>query len=101
MTGIDPYADERGRFTTRRGAALRLKRRGFDSVEAAIAAVYRPIPMAEAKRGDVAIVPEEFLALGGLGTCGTVLGTHIACKGLQGLVRTPALPDYRYYSVRP
>jgi hypothetical protein len=101
VTGVDPYADERGRFKTRRGAASRLKRRGFDSVEAAIAAVYRRIAMAEAKRGDVAIVPEELLAIGGLGTCGTVLGTHIACKGLTGLVRVPALPEYRYYSVRP
>lgn len=95
LTGEDPYAGERT-YKTENGAMLRLKKRGFASVEDAIAAVYERVPHSLAKRGDLAICLGEDDPIVG----GVIMGSDVWGKGEQGLVRVKLSSEMRCYSVR-
>lgn len=55
MTGVDPWANERG-YSTEAGAAKRLRKHGFETVADAFAATFEEISPALAQRGDIGIV---------------------------------------------
>jgi hypothetical protein len=56
MTGVDPAAEWRGRYTTHRGGLRVLRRAGFrDHIEVA-AALFAEIPLAQALPGDLAAI---------------------------------------------
>lgn len=94
VTGEDPYRGERGRYSSERGAALRIRRNGFDDLEAMIADRFPRVPMALAQRGDLAIIAGDEVA------GGVVIGAEIAAKSRQGVIRIPLDPGYSYFSVR-
>lgn len=94
VTGTNPYGDEFDRYTTRRGAALRLKRRGFSSLEQAVASVYEPCQPSLARRADIGFVEYQ----GEL--CGVVvLGAELQGKSEAGAIRLPRGLLIRAYSV--
>lgn len=79
MTGADPIADLRGRWTTARGAARILNRLG--GLEAATSAYLgEPKSATFAQRGDVVIVP-----IGGRDSLAICTGVVLAGAGVSGI----------------
>lgn len=65
MTGSDPAAPWRGRYTTLRGGLRVLRRAGYRDHLALVTATLAPCPPSFARAGDLAAVPGEAgLALG-------------------------------------
>ncbi len=103
MTGVDPAAWFRGRYTTRRGAMRALKSFAGGGLEAAAvhiaAGLNAPeVPPAQAQRGDVVLLsvpscPPENLALG------ICLGGHHAAQGPQGISTIPLAQAVRAWRV--
>jgi hypothetical protein len=56
MTGHDPAAEWRGRYTTQRGGLRVLRRAGFRDHIAAVAAQFPEIPVPSALPGDLAVI---------------------------------------------
>lgn len=54
--GIDPFAGDRPFAKTKEAAAARLKFKGYEDVEEAIADCFKPCEPIMARRGDIAIV---------------------------------------------
>lgn len=96
VTGTDPYADERGRYSDAAGAAERLKARGFRSVEAAIAAVFDSVPVAMAQRGDLGVTRLR----DGTPACVVFVPGGVIGRGERGLVRLPRSVVKRAFEVR-
>lgn len=55
ITGLDPWAGERGRYRSGRGAARRLRVAGFGSITDLLATIGREIAPAFAGRGDLGV----------------------------------------------
>lgn len=89
VTGVDPYADERGRYTTRIGALRRFTARGFSWLDGAYGAVFEECAPAMARRGDIGLV--ELAGEDGRGDCCSVVvvGAHAIGKSETGHVRVP------------
>jgi hypothetical protein len=84
VAGADPYADERGRWTTRIGAARRLKARGYANLAEALAAV---LPAQEPGRG---VLGDVGVADGPEGPVAVVHdGNGWIARGAHGVVRVP------------
>lgn len=84
ITGVDPYAAERGRYSTAGGALKRFKRRGFLWLDDAYSAVFPDMPRALARRGDIGLVETTD------GDCSVVImGTHAFGKSPTGNIRVP------------
>lgn len=86
ITGVHPFPDTPGSYSTRAGAMRCLQAHGFESIVEALAARYRPVAPALAQRGDIGIVSME----GVLASC--------VCEGREfvgkapdkdGLIRVP------------
>jgi len=96
ITGIDPYADERGKYRSAVGAARRLKRRGFDSPEEALAAVADTVPRPAIRAGDIAVVDDnqggEALVIS--------IGRCLHGKSPSGILRLPLSAAKRAYRFR-
>ncbi|MEL6707607.1 MAG: hypothetical protein AAFP79_04940 [Pseudomonadota bacterium] len=58
MTGFDPMAEYRGRYSTAIGSARALKRIGNTTLEGAWDAKFTPVPIGQAERGDLAFADE-------------------------------------------
>lgn len=56
VTGSAPYADERGQYSSRFGAARRIADRGFGGLDDAFAAVWPVIAPGAALLGDVGLI---------------------------------------------
>lgn len=80
VTGTDPAADFRGRYTTLKGGFRVLKNAGFLDHIACIDAHFARIPRAQAIGGDLAAVPGE----DGTAAVGIVQGTLIYVLGPEG-----------------
>lgn len=103
MTGVDPAAWFRGRYTTRKGAMRCLKTFSGGGIAATverIAADCRApeILPTQAQRGDVLLVdapecPPERLAMG------VCVGTHIAAMGPHGVTLVPLARGLRAWRV--
>lgn len=72
ITGVDPVAEFRGRYTTPGGAARALKRYGAGTLEATIGAKFPVVGCAFARRGDLVRVDEA------IGVC---IGAHAVLVG--------------------
>ncbi|WP_295560634.1 hypothetical protein [uncultured Sphingomonas sp.] len=84
MTGVDPAADFRGRYSTPNGAVRALRRYGAGTLEATIAARFGEIRTAFARRGDLVLVD------GMVGVCVGADAVFIGeTDGEAGLVRFP------------
>lgn len=55
ITGLDPWASERGRYRGGAGAARRLRAAGFGSIADLLATIGREIPASFAGRGDLGV----------------------------------------------
>ncbi|MBA5779502.1 hypothetical protein H2509_20420 [Stappia sp. F7233] len=84
VTGTDPYADERGRYKTRIGALRRFRKRGFGWLEDAFAAVFEPVPVPLAQRGDIGLVEAD-----GQDCAVVVIGAEAVGKSERGTIRVP------------
>lgn len=59
VTGVDPAAKVRGKYSTELGAVRTLRRRKLADVEAALASLFPPVGRLMAQRGDVGIVERD------------------------------------------
>lgn len=93
MTGERPYAGVR--YASKAGAARALAKRGFATVEAALAAILPDVPAAMAGRGDVGVVetPDGPAAV-------VCTGLYFAGKGEGGLDHVPREFVHRAFGVR-
>jgi hypothetical protein len=80
VTGTDPAADIRGRYTTERGASRILKRRGFANVEEVLASLFPPVGRLLAQRGDAGVIARH-----GVLAAGYVTEYGLAVKTGRGL----------------
>lgn len=86
ITGrADPFAAERRRYRTEKGAARALHRLGAATAPDLLARAFPEIPPAMARVGDLASVrgPD------GLAVCGVVIGADLLVRGPGGLARVP------------
>lgn len=94
MTGIDPAAAYRGRYSTAGGATRALKRYGAGSLEATIAQQFGEIQIGFARRGDLVLVD------GMVGVCVGADAVFIGeADGEPGLVRFPRASWARAWAV--
>jgi hypothetical protein len=76
MTGVDPWASERGKYTTLKGAYKRLRNRGFKNVGDAFAHHFLEIAPAFAARGDIGTVPGDDFVSGVVIVGTSAIGKH-------------------------
>ena len=84
VTGKRMYSGARG-YRTSAGAARKLRRRGFLTVEDAFAAKFERIPVALAQRGDIGVIYQP----GGEVTGGVFIGTGFFTRAEGGAVVLP------------
>jgi hypothetical protein len=94
MTGHDPAADWRGRYTTLLGGLRVIRKSGHDDHIAAAAAWFAEIPPAKAQVGDLAVVAgDDGPALG------VVAGPHVWVLRPDGLGTVPLTMAERAFRV--
>lgn len=99
ITGTDPYAEDRGRYRTARGALRRLTARGFSGLGDAYGAVFSEVAPAQAQRGDIGLVrlPDE---AGRLAEAAVVIvPPHAYGKAETGALRLPLSAVTRAFRV--
>src|SRR5690606_2395292 len=84
LTGVDPYPDERGRYSTAVGAKRLFTARGFRWLDDAYAAVFPEIPVSFARRGDIGLVE-----CSGADCAVVVVGAEAVGKSPDGVIRVP------------
>lgn len=99
VTGADPYADERGRYSTRIGALRRFTARGFAWLGDAYAAVLDEIPPAQAQRGDIGLVLVDDGKGRTVEAAVVILPPHAHGKSETGAVRVPVSAVTRAFRV--
>jgi hypothetical protein len=98
LTGVDPAAQWRGKYTNERGAALCMKRNGGDVLAFASKVFAKqgwPVcDVRQARRGDVACVETPMGPA--LGVCA---GRDVFAPGADGLVVVPTLQALRAWRI--
>lgn len=94
VTGENPFAAYRGRYTTQAGAARVMRREGCNDVEDVLARLFQPVGRLLAQRGDVGTVMQ-----GDALTAGYVTEYGFAAKGPDGLVMHPQTAIVSAYRV--
>ncbi len=84
VTGETQFGDVLGNYKTALGAARRLKRAGFDNIEALVAARLPEVPVNFAQRGDFVVINTDIGP-----AIGVNLGDVAVVPGPDGLVRYP------------
>jgi hypothetical protein len=79
VTGKDPWAGVRT-YKTEAGAAKVLRKRGFETIEDALAAKFERVPILMAKRGDIGVYE---------GSAGVFTGAGFAVRSLDGISMVP------------
>lgn len=99
LTGADPYAEDRGRYRTARGALRRLTARGFAGLGDAYAAVFEGVEIGKAQRGDIGLVqvPDEAGRLAEAAV--VILPPHAYGKAETGALRLPLSAVTRAFKV--
>ena len=82
VTGGTLFADVLGNYKTALGAARRLKRAGFDNIEALVSARLQEIPVNFAQRGDIVVSDSDIGPV-----IGVMLGDVFVSPGDDGLIR--------------
>lgn len=95
LTGVDPIADIRGRYSTERGAQRILVQRGWGDVAGLAAAIYSEIPVAMAHAGDWVSIRRD----DGVVVLGVSFGAWIVARGPDGLGRLDLTAAMRAYRV--
>lgn len=100
MTGVQPFPKGLRRYRTAEGAQRLLFKLGFNDVSGPLETIFRPIPQAMARRGDVAV---RRIAVHGVETLTTfiVLGNGMAVGKQEGVAHTllPVLQLDRAYAI--
>lgn len=95
VLGRDYAKGHRGKYRSAKGAALYLRRLGFDSPAAMLDTLFEERPVAKARRGD--------LVLSDAGVPGVCLGSKAAFIGMtderEGLITLPRTSWVRAWSV--
>jgi hypothetical protein len=91
LTGVDPYPDERGRYTTPIGAKRLFGKRGFGWLDDAYDAVFERTAPALARRGDIGLAAMMDPVLGPVDCAAVVAGADAWGKGREGILRVPTL----------
>lgn len=95
ITGTDPVARLRGRYTTAIGAQRILRREGWGDVAGLAAALWTEVPVAHAQIGDWAIVD----GADGKPALGVVAGDRVIARGPDGLGSAPLSTARRMFRV--
>lgn len=96
MTGTDPAATYRGRYSTATGAARALRRYGQGTLEATIDALFPERPIGFARRGDLV------LHNGAVGVCVGDRALFVGEEGgSEGLVAVPRAEWSKAWGVGP
>lgn len=95
ITGTDPVAHLRGRYTTATGAQRILRREGWGDVAGLAATLWAEVPVAAATTGDWAVVT----AADGTAALGVVSGDRIIARGPDGLGSMPLTAASRAFRV--
>ncbi len=82
VTGETQFGDVLGNYKTALGAARRLKRAGFDNIEALVSARLPEVPVNFAQRGDFVVSDSDLGPV--IGVC---LGDVFVSPGDEGLIR--------------
>lgn len=95
QTGIDLAAPWRGRYSTFAGGRRILRKAGYEDHVALIAAHLAEAPVVLAQAGDIAVVPSDFGAAGGI-----VQGTGVYVLSPSGRVAVvPMAPVQRLFKL--
>ncbi|QTL01906.1 hypothetical protein J5J86_13935 [Aquabacter sp. L1I39] len=94
LIGVDRWAVERT-YSTKIGAARKLKRLGFADVADAFAAKFEEIPPALAQRGDIGSVADANGAACGVVVLGTLVAGMSPVAGLTFLPRARLVRAFR------
>lgn len=86
------FADSIGKYKTKRGAAMHLHYKGFDSLWDYVGSRYNEITPSFAKRGDIA----GHLTQDGE-SVGIIVGNSIACAGDDGIAFKPLSEAERFW----
>lgn len=86
MTGEDPAADFRGRYTTDIGAMRVIRNAGYANLADLVSSKLEEIAPVRAQVGDVAFIPDESPFGGALGI---VIGEQVACLHIDGIGSVP------------
>lgn len=84
MTGVDPAAEYRGRYSDREGAALALRELGKGTLVKTIASVFPERPIGKAQRGDIVLFR---------GSAGIAMGAYGLFVGEETLADAVATPQ--------
>jgi len=95
MTGHDPMAEFRGRYTTRIGSLRALSSIGGGDLEHVLDAKFDAIPIGQARRGDFAFAPDAQ----GRGAVGIVAGPFAWFVSEAGLERIAMRQWHKAWSV--
>lgn len=85
MLGRDPIAHLRGRYDSEIGCRRAMVEEGWTAWRDAPASLFAPVPVAQARAGDWALVTGD----DGTDAIGVVLDSRIVVKGLSGIVQLP------------
>lgn len=102
MTGVDPAADYRGRYSDAEGAALALRELGHGTLIKTIDAAFPARPLGKAQRGDVVMFRGSVgIAMGafGLFVGEEALADAVATPKREGLVSIPRTMFERAWAV--
>lgn len=86
MTGEDPAADFRGRYSSDIGAMRVIRNAGFANIADLVSSRLDEIAPVRAQVGDVAFIPDESSFGGALGI---VIGEQVACLHVDGIGSVP------------
>lgn len=89
LTGADPWAAERGRYTTRIGALRRFRANGFAWLADCYAETFNEIAPAMAQRGDIGLVTTRDARGREMQCSVVVMGSHAFGKSETGALRVP------------
>jgi len=87
LTGRDPTEKYRGKFKSEASAKKFLSKNGRKAMASLIEEEYEPIPVAQARAGDWAIIKNE----DGTDTLGVVIGSMVAAMTKEGISATVPL----------
>ncbi|KZN39851.1 DUF6950 family protein [Pseudoalteromonas luteoviolacea] len=98
VNGVDVAADFRGRYKTAIGAKRRLTRLGFSDIQSVFKHHLKPIEIAYAQRGDIALVEFEGELVGGIVCmnivyCVTNIGLSVLEMSAVSSCYSQVLPD--------
>lgn len=88
MCGRNPFPAKLRRYRTELGAAKLMRSLGFETVEDALTAVFPPIPILRARRGDCGVLEQDVDGIRKF-ACLIIMGDRAVGKGPAGPIGVP------------